>query len=218
MVSYKEFRFNKLFTKEYNHLLYVLFWPCYILAFVLVEHINSGSTYHVMHCKLDDMIPFCEYFLIPYVLWYVMLFATSVYMLAFDVDVFRKMMKYYIFTTIITMAIYIIYPNGQDLRPLVFERDNIFTQVLGSLYSIDTSTNVCPSLHVVFSLCMLSAWFHSKKTGIVSRFAMLVMTVLICMSISFVKQHSVIDFFAALPLCLVAEILVYWAPKYKKHG
>lgn len=33
--------------------------------------------------------------------------------------------------------------------------------------------------------------------------------ILICLSTMFIKQHSAVDFFAALPVCLVAEILVF---------
>ena len=36
-----------------------------------------------------------------------------------------------------------------------------------------------------------------------------VVAVLICLSTMFIKQHSAVDFFAALPVCLLAEILVF---------
>ena len=42
------------------------------------------------------------------------------------------------------MAVYIIFPNRQDLRPLVFPRDNLLTKGVALLYSVDTNTNVCP--------------------------------------------------------------------------
>ena len=40
-----------------------------------------------------------------------------------------------------------------------------------------------------------------------------------CMSVSFVKQHSVVDIYAAIPVCLLAEFITfgkYWKNKIKK--
>ena len=41
-----------------------------------------------------------------------------------------------------------------------------------------------------------------------------------CLAVCFVKQHSALDVLAALPVCLLAEALVYgkdyWAPKLRK--
>jgi len=51
-----------------------------------------------------------------------------------------------------------------------------------------------------------------------------VSVVLICLSTMFIKQHSAVDFFVALPVCLLAEGIVYgkdyWAArlKIKKHS
>ena len=40
-------------------------------------------------------------------------------------------------------------PNGQDLRPAVMPRDNIFCDLVAYTYSLDTNTNVFPSVHVL---------------------------------------------------------------------
>ena len=46
-----------------------------------------------------------------------------------------------------------------------------------------------------------------------------VFVIMICLSVCFVKQHSAVDVLAALPLGLLAEILVYgksyWLPKFR---
>ena len=41
------------------------------------------------------------------------------------------------------------------------------------------------------------------------------MVVLICLATTFVKQHSVLDILAALPVSLLAELLVYWDDYWK---
>ena len=49
---------------------------------------------------------------------------------------------------------------------------------------------------------------------------MVVSVILICLSTMFIKQHSAVDFFAALPVCLLAEIIVYgkdyWLPRFQR--
>ena len=45
---------------------------------------------------------------------------------------------------------------------------------------------------------------------------------MICLAVCFVKQHSALDVLWALPMCLVAELLVfgrdYWLPRLKGQG
>ena len=51
--------------------------------------------------------------------------------------------------------------------------------------------------------------------------AMIVLAVMITLSTLFIKQHSAVDFFAALPVCLLAEGIAYgksyWAVRWKKR-
>src|SRR5699024_9944563 len=103
----------------------------------------------------------------------------------------------------------IVYPSRQDLRPEVFADDNLLTQLVGLLYTADTNTGVCPSLHVAYSLGIASVWIKEKDVSILVRTFVVVLAVLICLSTMFIKQHSAVDVIAALPLGLLAEILVF---------
>ena len=62
-----------------------------------------------------------------------------------------------------TLLIYVIYPNGQELRVTSFENPNLLTDFVQYLYSCDTNTNVCPSLHVIGSFAAVFGVFHSKS-------------------------------------------------------
>jgi len=118
------------------------------------------------------------------------------------------------------MAIYIIFPNRQDLRPEVFPRDNILTDIVGLLYKFDTDTNVCPSLHVAYSIGIASAWLKEKSVTWRSKTFVVIVVILVCLSVAFVKQHSVIDAFVALPMCVLAEVIAfggYWKKRFKKR-
>ncbi len=210
MIDYRTFRLNKLNTDEFRHLKLLLYWPVQGLLFLFVERFYQVKSYHVMYCALDDLIPFCEFFLIPYLFWFVFLVGMHLYTLLFDVDAFKRMMRFIIITYTVTIIIYLIYPTCQELRPETFARDNIFTRILSFLYEFDTNTNVCPSLHVIGSLAVVFAAFDTKRFQSRGwRWAFCIVGFLICLSTVMLKQHSVLDIIAAVPVCAVGYVLVY---------
>ena len=213
-VDYRRFRFSLLNTDEFRHLKLLLFWPLFGLLFLYVERFYPVSSYHVVHCVLDDYIPFCEFFIIPYLFWFVYLIGMLVYTLFFDVETFRRLMKFIIITGAVAILIYLVFPTCQELRPLSFARDNIITRFMAGFYQFDTNTNVCPSLHVTYSLAvMFSAWNSQKLQSPGWKWAFGISALLICVSTLFVKQHSVIDVLAALPLCLLAYVICFFGRK-----
>ena len=123
------------------------------------------------------------------------------------------MQTYIIITQIIAMVVYIIFPNRQDLRPEVFPRENLLTSLIGFIYSVDTNTGVCPSLHVGYSLGIASIWLRESGVPKWIRIGIAVWCGIICISVAFVKQHSVVDIFAAVPMCLFAEWFVFFRKK-----
>ena len=150
---------------------------------------------------IDELIPFCEFFVIPYVLWYALLAFVSIYTFFFDVPSFKKFYVFLSVTCVITFSLYVIFPNMQNLRPQEFLRDNIFVDVMKNLYSIDTNTNVCPSIHVIFSIgMMLTLWNSKHFSTAIWRIISVIITVSICLATVFLKQHSVIDIFAGVAL------------------
>ena len=208
--DFRNFTWDKLNTEEYSHLKLLLYWPIYGLMFYFVERVYNPGGYIVMHCALDDAIPFCEYFLIPYLFWFVYLIGTLAYTLFLDRDGFRRMMWFIILTYSVTLLIYLLFPTCQHLRPQTFARDNPFTRFVAYFYRFDTNTNVCPSLHVIGSFAACFALWNTERFSSKSwRAANVVCCVLICISTVFMKQHSVLDVAAALPLCLGGYVLCY---------
>ncbi len=221
LVNYRDFRLSKLFTREYSYLLLTLSWVVYLILFFLTEKLIPADKCFIVHSPLDDLIPFCEFFIIPYFLWYFLILFTFLYFLFYNVDSFKKLSYFIIITQVAGLICFTFFPTKQELRPTEFVRDNIFTDCVAFLYSIDTNTGVCPSLHVAYSLGIGSAWIKEKGVSIWFKVFIVLLVVLICASTVFLKQHSVIDFFAALPICLFAEIVVYgkscYLKKYKLH-
>lgn len=207
-VDYREFRLSRLNSPTFSHVKLLLFWPVFGLCFLYAERFSPVTEFIAVHCALDDLIPFCELFLIPYLFWFVYLTGSLVYTFFFDIKSFRREMYFIILTYTATMLIYLLFPTCQLLRPEVFPRDNLLTRFIAHFYAFDTNTNVCPSLHVIGSLAALvglwdSPRFSSSKWRAISA----ITAFFICISTVFIKQHSIIDVLAALPLCLIAAVL-----------
>ena len=217
-VDYRKLTFKNLNEPQYAHLKLLWGWIIYFGFFVLTERLIPAEQCYPVHCFLDDWIPFCEIFLIPYVFWYFLIAFTLIYFLLYHVDSFRKLQVYLIILQTVALAIYILFPNRQDLRPETFVRDNLLTRGVSLLYSIDTNTGVCPSMHVAYSIGIASAWQKEKNVKRGWKVSVVVIAGIICLSTMFIKQHSAVDFFAALPLCLLAEYLVYVRKGKRKRG
>lgn len=208
-VDYRSFRLSKINNSEFSHLKLLSGWIVYFILYILTENLIPIEKCHVIHSPLDDIIPFNEFFLIPYVFWYFLIFGSLLYFLLYNVDSFKKLQTYLIITQLVAMAVYIIYPNCQDLRPEVFPRDNFLTDCVKLIYTVDTNTGVCPSLHCAYSLGIASVWVREKAVSVIWKAFVVFAAIIICLSTMFMKQHSALDFFAALPVCLLAEILVF---------
>lgn len=209
IVDYSQFRFSKLKTKEYSHLILLVGWIIYFAAYFLTENLIPVEVCHVIHHPLDDVIPFCEWFLLPYVLWYVLIVVSLGWFAVYDVDSFKKLQVYIMITQAVAMIVYILYPNCQNLRPTEFPRDNFLTDCVAFLYANDTNTGVCPSLHCAYSIGIASVWLRVKNVSPWVKAFVTVFCFLVCLSTMFIKQHSAMDFFMAIPVCILAEILVF---------
>ena len=194
VVDYREFRFSKLNTPQFSHMKLAIFgWLFYFSFYFLTENLIPPEICHPMHCALDDMIPFCEYFAVFYVFWYALVFGSLLYTLLYDPKSFSKLSLFIFITQLIAMTIYILYPSRQDLRPEAFVRDNFLTRSMG----------------------ILSVGLKDRKLKPVWKVLLVFVVVMICLATAFVKQHSMVDVFAALPVSLVAELFVYWDDYWK---
>lgn len=200
-----------LFFGEYRYILLLLFWPIFGLCFSALE-ICRTTGYTPVYSTLDDMIPFCELFVFPYIFWFVYLVGMYVYSLFFDTETFKNYTYFIILTYSATIIIYLIFPTMQELRPNIdtLGRSNFLTEFMRGFYDFDTNTNVCPSIHVIGSVAVSVAAWNSKLFSTKGwRVAFTVCTVLVVLSTVFLKQHSVLDIPPALILCAIAYPLVF---------
>lgn len=203
--DYRNFRLSRINEDEFKHTWYLLFWPAYILRYILIERCVHPEQFIEVHAPLDDLIPFHEGFVIPYVIWYVLIFGMHLYTFLYDIDAFKHFSRYMIVAFSISTAIFLLFPTCQNLRPEVLPRDNVLSRVVELLYFVDTSTNVCPSEHVIGSVAVFLAARNTqslRKPGITVVLA--VVAFFTSIATVFLKQHSVVDVCVALPVCAAA--------------
>ncbi|QHQ60067.1 phosphatase PAP2 family protein [Anaerocolumna sedimenticola] len=198
--------------QKYKHGWILSYFFIYIAWFFLLEK-KVTTNYAPVHIWLDDYIPFNEWFVIPYYLWFLFIFATVAYFFLTSKEDFYKVTAFLFIGMTVCLIIYTIWPNGQNLRPdlSTIGRDNIFIRIVKALYATDTSTNVCPSIHVFNSIGANIAIHRSEKLKNYKllRIGATILTVLISLSTMFLKQHSAFDAITAIALSIVMYYFVY---------
>lgn len=199
------------FFEKYKHgIPLIIFAIIYLVWFYLIENHLKGP-YTIIHTPLDDKIPFCEIFVIPYLLWFVYMAVVVVYLFFKDKEEYFKCCSFLFIGMTVFLIISTVSPNGQFLRPVFMERDNIFTDMVRNLYRTDTPTNLWPSIHVFNSIGCHIAVSKSEKlrsNKLILR-GSFVLCVLIILSTMFIKQHSVFDVFTAFLMAMVLYHVVY---------
>lgn len=202
--------------KKYKHAWVFGYILIYMPWFMYLEK-HVTTRYHVIHSAIDDKIPFIEYFIIPYLFWFVFIAAVFLYFFFTDVEGFYRLAALSFAGMTIFLIVCTLYPNGLHLRPYFFTRDNWCIDLVRFVYKVDTPTNVLPSLHVYNTLAACVAISRSKalkKHPVVCALSY-VMAALIIMATVFLKQHSVIDVMAAVVMVYALYSLVYVPEKGK---
>ena len=192
--------------------------PIWFMAFYLVFYLSVFHWLEVnitvpevwVHCHLDDLIPFCKYAVIPYLAWFLWIPFTLFYLLwkAPRADFWRLCLPLFAGMTI-ALAVYVILPNGLDLRPYRVYGSDIFARIVRQLYSTDTATNVCPSIHVFNSVTLMMAYYRSRIFEAPRRRWMRPASAVLCLSIIastvLLKQHSCIDVVMGILLAMAVD-------------
>lgn len=204
------------FIKNHKYLYSIVIFIPMMLWFAYCE--KTVVPKYIMHTKIDDHIPFIKEFVIFYCLWY-FYYAFGLIYTGFTSK--SDYFKLYIFIfggSALCYTLYLLYPNAQYLRPVITQKD-IFSQTIKSIYTVDTPTNVCPSLHVFISIAVDSALRNSKKFN-KNKFMVSVSfltMILISISTLFIKQHSIIDVLYGALLGIIFYIPLYAIPNVVEY-
>ena len=204
------------FLKKYNHAWVFLYTLIYLPWFAYLEKTVTTHFYEI-HSKIDDYIPFIEYFIVPYLLWFAYMLIGGLFIFFTDKREFYKMASFGITGMTLFLIICTVFPNGLHLRPTTFAHDNIFVDLVRQLYATDTPTNVLPSIHVYNSITIAIAIGRSKvlKNKCWIKAASYVLAVLIILSTVFLKQHSITDVVCAFAIASAAYCVIYTPATFK---
>ena len=202
--------FLQRFLEKNKHFMLMLYFIIYLAWFMFLEQ-HVTTHFHVIHMDIDDYIPFCEFFIVPYLLWFPYIAVVILYMGFRDKKEYFNMCAFLFTGMTLFLIISTVFPNGHFLRPTAYERDNIFTQLCTMLYSTDTATNLFPSIHVYNSIGVHLAIANSEKTkhNKPVRLASGILMVSIILSTVFLKQHSMFDVLTAFLTASIVYLVVY---------
>lgn len=200
----------KKFFQKYKHAWVFLYVFIYFPWFYYLEKTVTYD-YTLIQTSFDTSLPFIEYFIIPYLLWFAFVAVTVLYFFFKDKTEFYRLAGFLVIGMTLFLIISTLWPNGQALRPKYFERDNIFVDMVKQLYRNDTPTNVFPSIHVYNTLgCFIAIKKseHLKNVRWVQNTSF-ILSVLIILSTIFLKQHSIIDGIAAGVFAIISYVFIY---------
>lgn len=208
----------KSFIKNNRCVLILAYWPIHGIWYMILQNLTMSRSPVAISAELDKIVPFNEWFVIPYALWYVQIAVVSVYLLFKNKEYFTRLYVYMFGGMLVCMLICTLFPMYFDRAGVeMYPRDNLLTEAVKLLQGFDPPTTVLPSMHVYvtlglhFAVCKVCA----EKGELLVRLSSLAFSLSVCFATVFIKQHSVLDVAAAVPLCLVMYFAAY-KPSYKK--
>ena len=199
----------KQFFKTHPHAWWGAYLPVYLAMFFTIEHFITDN-YWATQTVLDTYIPFCEWFIFPYVSWSPLLVVLGIYLILKDAEGFRRYIWMLALSFFSATLFCILVPNGQDLRPADLVVTDIFTWAVQLTYTLDTNTNVFPSVHVLGVIAAVTSVWETpglRKSG--WRWFAAVYGLVIIASTLLVKQHTILDVAAAIPCGMLSYLIVY---------
>lgn len=144
----------KNWIRQHNEAGFLLYWIFYLTAFSALEVLVLPQ--HPLICALDERIPFCAWFAVPYFSWFPALALSQGYYLIRDRAGFQNLCFLMFSGMTVALAVYVIYPISIDVR-VPLEGGGVLHRLVALLQGFDSPRNVCPSIHVSSSLAIAAA-------------------------------------------------------------
>ena len=194
------------------HWFLLLLYPVVGFCFFFFKEFNTAPAYLMEWPGVDRAIPFVPWMIVPYLFWYAAVAFPFFWLGTRDPSAFKRYCWFIYGAMMSTYVLYLLFPNGQNLRPSLDGLDGWDVAAVRWLYAYDAPRNCNPSLHVVdtmavwFALARDASW--RKRPWLQTLLALV--CVAIIASTVFVKQHSVIDILGGLAWSTVWWVIVYW--------
>jgi len=200
---------NELLSRDgrsgyFYRILFIILIPIAQSIYFLINLTTTSASAHNVTIFLDKLIPFNEWFVIPYVFWYGYTFGALLLLAYFDHKTYYKLLFSIFIGMLVCFVIYLTYPSTV-FRPEGIVPDNILKKTVLLIYSNDRPYNCLPSIHVLDTLLITMFLFKYNKSFLIKGSSAFI-CVLIYMSTLFIKQHSILD---AVASTILGAILFY---------
>ena len=148
-------------------------------------------TLHVLTGPIDARIPFSPPWITVYLLCFPYWVFTGLLILSEEKACAYRITASYILALIVSFAVFLLWPGTME-RPEV-TGSGVFDSLVRFVYSVDSPTNLCPSLHVMLSYYCVRGALGGKNVAHWYKAFSIVFFVLVCCSVLLVKQHALID-------------------------
>ena len=213
------------FLNKHKYILLILYLPLYLIAFFTIDKIPAD--HYVITCPLDKLIPFNEYMVIPYALWFFW-FPGWVFFFLWKAletdgvfssgtgkvpgpaacnparDDFVKLCTVMFTSMTLSLITYIVWPNAVDLREPV-TASNLCARAVLMIREADTPYGVCPSIHIATIVTEMLV-IRDSRLSVFSptvRWYSYIITGLITWSTMAIDQHSIVDVAAGALLAYI---------------
>ncbi|NLO42708.1 MAG: phosphatase PAP2 family protein [Bacteroidales bacterium] len=189
--------------EKIKRLRYLLSLPI-IGSFYGFLNYDNGRVFNLI-TEFDQALPFNQYFVIPYLLWYIFFPGMLIYFCFKDPALYKKQLWIINSGMLICYLIYIFFQTYVP-RPLILEND-LFCQLVKIVYSQDNPYNAFPSIHVLTCYSVLLGCRELLFEKPVLMTTGMCTSVLIIISTVFLKQHVVLDVFGAIILVKMLSVV-----------
>lgn len=187
--------------------------PLVSLIHILSNRYRDNT--HLLKTVIDDYIPFCKLFILPYLSWKIYIFAVLLFLAIVNGRYYYRLVVSLVAGMLLSCLIFYFYPTTV-IRPEVVGSD-FLSQLVRFVYRMDNPYNCFPSLHVVYTF-LATVFFLAYYRGKVLRILSLTAAFLISISTLLVKQHYFPDVILALLVGWVIFAAVQYADRRTFKG
>lgn len=180
------------------------------ITYTVTKYITDGGHHFDISLPIDDYIPFLPVFIIIYVVSYAQWVIGFGMIAKESKEVCYRVISSEIISKLICLIIFLCLPTMMT-RPEITGND-IFSRLTALIYSLDTPTNLFPSVHCLESWILFRTAPKITRHGKWVTPAWFVFAILVFASVLFVRQHLVLDIPAAI---IISEIGLFVGRKFK---
>jgi membrane-associated phospholipid phosphatase len=197
--------------KTHRYCLTGLYLFVFLAGFFMLQNFGPEPRW-IVYSVIDGWIPFNEWFVFLYFLWYFWVPFFMFYFMIREKRAYMELCLVMFAGATICLLIYLIWPNGLMLREEIGS-ETMCAEIIRFLRNIDPPRNVCPSIHVSSTVAIHLSVCHSEAFGKKRKMRALSLAVTVGISLStvFIKQHSVIDVFWGWLLSLGLDMLLIYS-------